>query len=825
MNVLLPLLLAATPAPVLVPGTVQPVVSDSVDVTSVGSCGDRAFFRVTDGRSGSQIWASDGTAQGTRLVAENFVAPSSWSVFCGVGSSVAFGEALSPALTLIDGAGRTRTTTLRDGVTRMQVFEGALWMGGSSGGYRMTLADGVLRPLALGSRFDPIRRVGRHVFVSEPRDLDYGLGRFDETTHQLNEVPWRLPMSGSKPGFSRDAVWFQSYGYEQDGGIYRSYAPFDTAERVVPGFTATVVGGVSRGAILLRGNQLELFPEFGDTPTALSRVSFPQETVELGDALFFYDFDSRRLWRTDGTPGGTNTIDNLQSVGNLVATSEVVFLTATSSASHGPGTYATDGITTVPISSTPLTATPLGDRALFALDGGIYVATGRTPGMTVVRDLRDQGAVARAPVAAAAGSALTWIEPVAGGFEWRATDGSDAGAWSLGSVPEALPDSGVRLRSIGDLSVLIVDRACGRMVARTDGTSKGTRRLVVGSEREPLVGDVLPTDEALYFATKTQLTRVDLDSGDVQRTDWRGWGAQLGSSVYWIEPTRFGTHVLRRLDAHGATDIGWIETPVQPELGRVNDHLCVFEGSRRWSVWPSGLRAEADGAASWFRVQIGPRLFDFRSLDAQTGELTAIDCVAGSTPVGIGTIPFSFRTRELGPVTLIESITSAAKRIALLDHRTLKLSERSDLVPLRGLTATANGTLYAARQLDLATGTEPVVGSIDAPGFETLADLRPGPMPSHPQGFVTTPERDFFWAYTDLGLQLHVIHHVAPRPPVPPPFDAGTPDAGLPDSGTEEPPPTPGRPRGCGCSTGSEALGLLALVWPFARRRRWPEVK
>jgi ELWxxDGT repeat protein len=221
------------------------------------AAGGRVVFQAEDGRHGRELWASDGTSEGTWLLAD--AAPGT----------------ASAALTSLASEGSRVVFATWDGA-----FFSTLWTSdGTPEGTRATgsVASPVARLTAIGSKFLFVG--GRNFYVSEGD----GVWVTDGTTGGTEQVSDILVWSSSREQVaSRGRIFFRGldlvHGKEvwtSDGTRAGTYLVAD----VVPGpphFEPSLFAGTGTG------------------------VAFARSDEEDG---------SEHLWWSDGTPGGTILLD------------------------------------------------------------------------------------------------------------------------------------------------------------------------------------------------------------------------------------------------------------------------------------------------------------------------------------------------------------------------------------------------------------------------------------------------------------------------------------------------------------------------------------
>ena len=180
------------------------------------------------------------------------------------------------------------------------------------------------------------------------------------------------------------------------------------------------------------------------------RTSFgsnPQQFVTVGGVTYFVATDEAHggeLWRTDGTPTGTQLVKDIV-----------------------PGSG----------SSAPWELTDFGGSLYFVANGTLFRSNG-TPGGTT-RFRADLKVAAGESLAVHAGRLYFAADDGASGRELWRTDGTDAGTSRVADiVPGPAGSDPLRTLSAGGLLYFTAEDAAGRELWRTDGTAAGTLRIL-----------------------------------------------------------------------------------------------------------------------------------------------------------------------------------------------------------------------------------------------------------------------------------------------------------------------------------------------------------
>ena len=394
----------------------------------------RAYFAHQDAATGTELWQTDGTVLGTRLLADLAQDPirtqdSDPARFWGLGGGVAF--------------------VASDGQTQ----DSALWISdGTAAGTRVIaggLTDDGFTATAAGRLFvqtqDPV--LGNALVVTD----------------------------GTTGGTRRIAI---------PESVFRSQAPVALGDEIL--MTGSNAG---RPAILATdGTSLRLVRDFVE-------VAGPGYLVRLGERVVFQTGDGIRpveIWSTDGTTGGTQPLRILAWIGSMTSWRDRVWFVARSSSMTSPlELWSSDGTPSGTRSYAPLTTLEpstnlLATKArLFALSSrDLLLFDGQSPVPVVVSfpDHRLEMATPRVLGDRLVFDGLVWAT---GESVLWSSDGSAAG--TLPITPPFRP-SGAKLTPIGARHALFeqryVDGQRGTWI--TDGTASGTRpysdRLVFDAE-------------------------------------------------------------------------------------------------------------------------------------------------------------------------------------------------------------------------------------------------------------------------------------------------------------------------------------------------------
>lgn len=540
------------------------VIRDS----SLVQIGNRVLFAAKDAAHGAELWISDGTRPGTRLLSDLCPGPcgSEPEAFTLTGRLVWF-------RTTIDGASRlVRTDGTAAGTVVLRRLAGDT-------GLQVDLA--VSGGKAFFAGFDP--RYGAQPWVTDGTRAG---------TRRVTALPGQ--------GGSSDPKDFTTLGdrllFTADDGTGTSFWLADGAgASPVPG-TAGIPGlmnvTMAGGHAFFTAGTSDLWRTNGTAPGTLRLAAFPDQTLSelhgFGGRLVFFTSPSPALWESDGTvagtvkivdlPPGANKVSDVAALGSelyfaagdgiraqvfrsdgtvagtrpildlpcpctapdtplsYARVGDLVYLVAWSSVT-GPSLWRTDGTAGGTIRVVPDPARGGGPwkiyfpESLFSFGGDLYFFAHTFPvdegSRTVLFRGRDENAVLLAPAGGfpfepsapdftPVGNALffrAW-DPEHGTELWK-TDGTPQGTvlvWDIlpgpsSSDPRDLTAAG------GRLYFSARDAAHGRELWVTDGTAAGTRLVQDlfpgGSSSSP--EQLLVTGGRLYFTA---------DDGVVGREPW-----------------------------------------------------------------------------------------------------------------------------------------------------------------------------------------------------------------------------------------------------------------------------------------------------------------
>ncbi len=736
-------------------------------VSALTPLGNDVVFAAHDGVTGSELWFSDGTAAGTRLVRDIEPGAAGSLNVLGLEMYPAHGDVYLPAATSDFG----RELWVTDGTTAGTRMLGDIWPGTLSSSPRdvvpLPTGDVLFSAAAPGEgrelwRADPA--AGR---VERVAELMPGAGSADPS--ELIRYRARVFFAALSPTGVRE-VW-HSDGTAVGTALLADGVGTDPRSFTVAGgllyFSATTpaagrelwrTDGTISGTFMVA----DLFPgTMGSIPilTEMQPVS--------GDAIVFIAVDpiGRSLWYTDGTPGGTRRLLSSPVLYDLAAVGGGRVVFTADDGQSGDEPWITDGTVAgtrlllninpaVEGSSAPRVFTPSGDLVYF-------VATDTATGADVYRtDGTEAGTILLHDLPAAVQGDPQFLTDVGGRLFFR----SGLQLWTSDGTPQGTVGGPVFPGSVGlngiaglDSRALIAARAgLLEQLYITDGTVAGTS----------LVKRVNPTGSA-------QIREMTSHRGLVY---FAGTETSIGSELWRSDGTAAGTRPVQDIQPGIGSAFPTQITPSGDLLYFVADNgvagreLWVTDGTEAGTQM---LRDIGPGAA-WGDVrELAPMSANRLLFVADDGVSGAEPWVTDGTPAG--TVPlgdlvpggdssdvtdfgaaadvayFAATTPAVGREPWITDGTPAGTRLLL------------DIVPGAGGSdpsgfQAAGSSRHAVFAATTAVGTELWSTDGTAAGTGLLADLDPGAGSSAPAEFTRLGTRLVFAARSQaVGRELFEV--------------------------------------------------------------------
>ena len=700
----------------------------------------RLYFTGQDGVHGRELWSTDGTPQGTRLVVD--ACPG----VCNGSISHEFAEAGDRLFFVAQGR-----------------FSGEeLWTtDGTAAGSRM-VAD--LAPGEASSRPAWLTPLGNRVFfLARTEAHGWELWGSDGTAGGTSLVKDIWP--GPQPtGFPRGAI------------LGSASMLFLSADDGTHGLEPWVSDGSAGGTVMLR----DVNP--GGDAIGGSQ-SFPTHPWQMGlhDGRLLFSADDGyhgfEPWLSDGTPAGTVMLADLEpgpgSSNPRQFTSLGVFsYFQARTTSAGTELFRTDGtpggtglfadIEPTPGGSAAQPLTVLGGRLLFAAhtqaEGYELWQTDGTPGGTrLVRDIRQgpegslgwtAGYMRDSPPVN--GSVVFAADDGIAGIEWWATDGTTENTVMLADLAPGPRDAfnrffGIhRPGSLGSRAVFFAgDTVSGWEPRVTDGTPAGTTLLldldtqsssIPRSAYFSFLHGLASLHGLVYFAAEDDTTGVE---------PWRTDGTDAGTLLIQdLAPAQ--DYV-----AHGSFPRLWtpagnlmyltagaqFEQETEP-----SSRLLVTDGA------PGGIESVVDAVTFPLEAHTAQLVFGRRADDGASDVLMSSDGAPGGAVALSGPAGF-FRSFESSGANLFISATAEdGSRLLLSDGATFGLTELAffgnsgECDGPSSLAADGQGGAFFAAHDD-AAGCELWHSDGSPAGTRRIADVRTGPASSIPApprtGFLT----------------------------------------------------------------------------------------
>jgi len=499
------------------------------------SLGNRLVFRVDDGPHGAELWTTDGTPKGTRIIVDLCPGP------CGgagsepviIGSRAFFTGGFEPWSTDGTAAG---TRKIRQICTQDPCFNAPIQWRAGKGKAFFVRVDDISLVVQLWStdgteqgtvRLAPQADVSRYNLDST---LLGGKLLFTANDGSLGAEPW---ISDGTPQGTRP---LRDIDLSNAGGSWPSDLRtaggkvYFTADDGEHGFSLWVSDGTDAGTRFVA----DVFPEqqiFNPPHLLAAAAAGGLDYLVVGEAAA--GEVSYALWRSDGTPGGTVKLlpagQLSRSVGLAVLGNQVFF--AASDGIHGDELWQSDGTAGGTRMVVDLLAGPVGSapRGLAVFHGKLYFAAqsdaglglwqsdGTAAGTTLVKQAEVRFLSESRFLTEHAGRLLFSGWNAEEGLQLWSTDGTAAGTVALDLVPGAGRLAPFQMISDGSRLFFWSDtfepngaphNDAGMWVS--DGTAAGTRRIANAYPNDPReVAKPIVFNGNVYFGSADNLWKSD----------------------------------------------------------------------------------------------------------------------------------------------------------------------------------------------------------------------------------------------------------------------------------------------------------------------------
>ncbi len=616
---------------------------------------EKIYFSADDGIHGGELWITDGTANGTRLVRDIYPGETTSfpHSFAAVGDEVFFMAQDGVSGLGLTGRGLWRSDGTEEGTTMVMASYGEkvamddfLFFGATSSPFRGLWRIGGLdeEPVLLKT-FVEISRMERHrenVFFWDAGTNPPELWKSDGTpegTVQVAAVPfgnyWNIFSAG-------DFVYFKVYN-PQTRDREELWKTDGTGDGTVK-FMEFSLGGETPGPstyavlngtlyfILHDVDRTELWKSDGTEAGTIMVRNFnsggwlsmrPLATVEND---LYLVLNGRELWRSDGTDEGTALVKEFASWRALYpgeihpAVFEGILYFSARDDENGAELWKTDGTEAGTIrvkdiregeaSSEPTYPAVLGGELYFSADDGIHgrelwVTDGTGAGTRVFRDINP----------GTAGSKPTF-HPINGRMVVTVNhEGSNYSAWRTDGTPEEtfplpIPGQPGGMFQFGDDLFFRVRSENGTELWKTNGTDEGTE----------LVKQIHPTSSGVLLLYRKELNGILFFTAD---------DGVHGVELWSTDGTEAGTKMV--------LDLSPGNTSSNPQnFAVVRDRLIFLAYQNGWGWWQTDgtgagtVPVESDHTGGWSFVRhvtpLGDKLvFVADGSDGNGSELWVLD--------------------------------------------------------------------------------------------------------------------------------------------------------------------------------------------------------
>lgn len=496
--------------------------------------GGYLYFQADDGISGNELWRSDGTTIGTVMFKDISPDSSSSPLHLEVNDTRLFFSAQGPLLSgkeLWSSDGTVAGTTLLKDIARgtassfplqfTQAGQLAYFSANDgSTGRELWKSDGHTASLVKDIRPGSGAGVGNQLGMG----VLNGIGFFRADDGVAGLELWKTDGTEAGTVLLKDLVPGSGSGNPQNIISTGNRIYFEAS--VPPyGTELWVSDGTGAGTVMLK----DISPGEGN--------SFPTGFSPRGDILYFAAssqpagyYESRDLWKTDGTETGTSMIHSFSDFGlkvqNVAAAGSTLYIHATSWNGHelwksdgtGPGTVLVKAFPTGGNLAVGSIFVPVGNLMFFTVSDGTYGnelwrSDGTAAGTFMVKDIfvgSSSGVLSLYGSSLAVGNILYFRaeEESNGGHLWK-SDGTAAGTLPVKPGAGAWHPSSIT--SVGNILYFRASGPNGDVeLWRSDGTAVGTRMVADLAEGPSYPEGWAFCNNQLLFSATTPATGYEL---------------------------------------------------------------------------------------------------------------------------------------------------------------------------------------------------------------------------------------------------------------------------------------------------------------------------